>query len=45
MTVCTICEGWMNENEEIKVEYEGEEYQFCSSEHKKEFKSNPDNYT
>lgn len=45
MTVCAICGGWMNENEEIKVVYEGKEYQFCSEEHKKEFKANPGNYT
>lgn len=44
MNGCTVCEGWMNENEEITVTYEGKEYEFCSEEHKREFKGNPEMY-
>jgi YHS domain-containing protein len=44
MTNCTVCEGWMNENEEITTVYDGDEYQFCSEEHRKEFKAAPENH-
>jgi YHS domain-containing protein len=42
--VCTICKGRTHEAEDITTKYEGINYLFCSSEHKKEFKRMPEQY-
>ncbi len=34
---CTVCDGRLHEAEEITRIHEGAIYEFCSSEHKKEF--------
>lgn len=44
MDECMVCGGWMNEHEEITAIYRTEEYYFCSDEHKREFKNNPNEY-
>lgn len=41
---CTICDGGTHEAEEITMTYKGTVYEFCSSEHKREFTRMPERY-
>lgn len=47
MEKCPVCgeEIYEGEDEQYVTEYQGEQFRFCSEEHRDEFESSPGEYT
>lgn len=46
MELCPVCgeEIYQGEDEQIVTEYQGEQYHFCSTDHREEFEATPGEY-